>query len=303
PPLSAGRRAGVGPAVPVLELPASAAAARTALRFTAEGTDQDPGPRTVYADELGGLALLAGSVGPDTEPIPDVRALDRALAAAPWAAGTLHTVAYATSLRAAAAELNMHHSTLQDRLAQAEHWLGWPVHDPRGRLRLQLALALWRLHRNLHLRAGRQSGTSRHVTSCHVRSGRARTDTATPRHRMKDQFTLPPPQWSADERPLHDQSAYCDPMSATPPFPSRVTGRISAARLANTLGNWRVGGPRSGGKDLADALAALVHDGRLPPGIRLPPERELATALGVSRTMIGAACPRRGVGLCRYPGP
>ncbi|WP_326810094.1 helix-turn-helix domain-containing protein [Streptomyces scopuliridis] len=151
PPLSAGRRAGVGPAVPVLELPASAAAARTALRFTAEGTDQDPGPRTVYADELGGLALLAGSVGPDTEPIPDVRALDRAVAAAPWAAGTLHTVAYATSLRAAAAELNMHHSTLQDRLAQAEHWLGWPVHDPRGRLRLQLALALWRLHRNLHL--------------------------------------------------------------------------------------------------------------------------------------------------------
>ncbi|MFE2634626.1 alpha/beta hydrolase [Streptomyces scopuliridis] len=138
-----------GPAVPVLELPASAAAARTALRFTAEGTDRDPGPRTVYADKLGGLALPAGSVGPDTEPIPDVRALDRAIAAAPWAAGTIHTVAYATSLRAAA-ELNMHHSTLQDRLAQAEHWLGRPVHDPRGRLRLQLALALWRLHRNLH---------------------------------------------------------------------------------------------------------------------------------------------------------
>ncbi|MFJ9030723.1 helix-turn-helix domain-containing protein [Streptomyces sp. NPDC102274] len=151
PPLPGGRRVGVGPAVPVLELPASTAAARTALRFTAEGTDQDPGPRVVYADELGGLALLAASVGPDTEPIPDVRALDRAITAAPWAGGTLHTVAYATSLRAAAAELNMHHSTLQDRLAQAEHWLGWPVHDPRGRLRLQLALALRRLHRNLHL--------------------------------------------------------------------------------------------------------------------------------------------------------
>ncbi|MFE3143043.1 PLP-dependent aminotransferase family protein [Streptomyces scopuliridis] len=81
-------------------------------------------------------------------------------------------------------------------------------------------------------------------------------------------------------------------MSATPPFPSRVTGRISAARLADTLGSWRTGGPRSGGKDLADALAALVHDGRLPPGIRLPPERELAAALGVSRTMIGAALDR-----------
>ncbi|MGW2513471.1 hypothetical protein ACWC0A_29565 [Streptomyces scopuliridis] len=44
----------------------------------------------------------------------------------------------------------MHHSTLQDRPAQAEHGLGRPVHDPRGRLRLRLALALRRLHRDLH---------------------------------------------------------------------------------------------------------------------------------------------------------
>ncbi|MFE4829770.1 helix-turn-helix domain-containing protein [Streptomyces sp. NPDC056672] len=150
-PYTGGRRAGIGPAVPVLDLPASATAARTALRFTAEGGEQDPGPRTVYAEELGGLALLADSVGPGTEPIPDVRALDRAVAAAPWAASTLHAIAFAPSLRAAAAELTLHHSTLQDRLAQAEHWLGWPVHDPHGRLRLQLALAVWRLHRNQRL--------------------------------------------------------------------------------------------------------------------------------------------------------
>lgn len=150
-PSTGSRRAGIGPAVPVLDLPASATAARTALRFTAEGDEHDPGPRTVYADELGGLTLLADSVGPGTEPIADVRALERAVAAAPWAASTLHAVAFATSLRAAAAELTMHHSTLQDRLAQAEHWLGWPVHEPRGRLRLQLALTVWRLHRNQHL--------------------------------------------------------------------------------------------------------------------------------------------------------
>ncbi|MFF3753664.1 helix-turn-helix domain-containing protein [Streptomyces sp. NPDC002018] len=150
-PATGGRRAGIGPVVPVLGLPASAAAARTALRFTAEGDEQDPGPRTVYAEELGGLALLADAVGPGTEPIPDVRALDRALAAAPWVAGTLHAVAFAPSLRAAATELTLHHSTLQDRLAQAEHWLGWPVHEPRGRLRLQLALTVWRLHRNQRL--------------------------------------------------------------------------------------------------------------------------------------------------------
>jgi hypothetical protein len=147
-PATGGRRAGIGPSVPVPELPVSWAAARTALRFTAEGTDQDPGPRTVYADELGGLALLAQTVGPTTEPVPDVHALEHAAAAAPWVASTLNAVAFSTSLRAAAAELNVHHSTLQDRLAQAEHWLDWPVHDPHGRLRLQLALVLRRLHRN-----------------------------------------------------------------------------------------------------------------------------------------------------------
>ncbi|MFE3827934.1 helix-turn-helix domain-containing protein [Streptomyces sp. NPDC059092] len=147
PSAAGGRRAGVGPAVPVLGLPVSWAAARAALRFTAEGDERDPGPRTVYADDLGALVLLAAAVGAGTEPVPDVRALERAVAAAPWAALTLHTVAFAPSLRAAATELTLHHSTLQDRLAQAEQWLGWPVHDPYGRLRLQLALMARRLHR------------------------------------------------------------------------------------------------------------------------------------------------------------
>ncbi|WP_214408557.1 helix-turn-helix domain-containing protein [Sphaerisporangium fuscum] len=140
-------RAGVGPVVPLLELPASWAAARTALRFTADGGEQDPGPRVVYADELGGLAVLAAAVGPGTAPVPDVEALERAGAAARWMLTTLDAVASCSSLRAAAVALHVHHSTLQERLAQAEHLLGWPVREPRGRLRLQLALALRRLHR------------------------------------------------------------------------------------------------------------------------------------------------------------
>ncbi|MFF2846357.1 helix-turn-helix domain-containing protein [Streptomyces sp. NPDC058001] len=44
-------------------------------------------------------------------------------------------------------ELTVHHSTLQERLSQAEHLLGWDVHTPQGRLRLQLALAVRRLRR------------------------------------------------------------------------------------------------------------------------------------------------------------
>ncbi|MEU0384735.1 helix-turn-helix domain-containing protein [Streptomyces chartreusis] len=140
-------RLGVGPAVHVLELPRSWAEARTALRFTAEGTPQDPGPRVVYAEELGGIALLADLVVPGAEPPPDVRALETAAATTPWLPATLHAVASTASLRAAAAEINVHHSTLQDRLAHAEHLLGWPVRTPQGRLRLQLALAMRHLAR------------------------------------------------------------------------------------------------------------------------------------------------------------
>ncbi|WP_128374465.1 PucR family transcriptional regulator [Streptomyces cavernae] len=138
-----GSRVGVGPAVPVPDLHESWAAARTALRFTAYGTD--PGPRTVHADELGTLALLAEAVGPGTRPPADVRALDSAGAATPWLLATLNAVVSAPSLRTAATELNLHHSTLQDRLSHAEALLGWSVRDPHGRLRLQLALIVRRL--------------------------------------------------------------------------------------------------------------------------------------------------------------
>ncbi|MEU6354395.1 helix-turn-helix domain-containing protein [Streptomyces sp. NPDC047072] len=140
-------RVGVGPAVPVLELPESWVAARTALRFTAEGTAQDPGPCVVYADELGGIALLADLVVPGAEPPADVRALEAAAAATPWLLATVHAVVSTASLRAAAAEINVHHSTLQDRLTHAEHLLGWALRTPQGRLRLQLALAMRHLVR------------------------------------------------------------------------------------------------------------------------------------------------------------
>jgi hypothetical protein len=141
-------RLGVGPAVPVLDLPRSWAAARTAARFTAEGTAQDPGQRVVHADALGGTALLADLVVPGAEPPADVLALEAAAMATPWLLVTLHAVASTASLRAAATEINVHHSTLQDRLAHAEHLLGWPVRTPQGRFRLQLALTMRHLARS-----------------------------------------------------------------------------------------------------------------------------------------------------------
>lgn len=67
----------------------------------------------------------------------------------------------------------------------------------------------------------------------------------------------------------------------------------SPAALARQLGNWRTGdGSRPGTPgyvQLADALTALVRDGVLPVGSRLPAERTLAAALQVSRTTVTAA--------------
>ena len=69
----------------------------------------------------------------------------------------------------------------------------------------------------------------------------------------------------------------------TPPI-----GRVSGPRLARLLGNWQAGA-RPGSAALAGAIRLLVLDGRLPPGTTLPAEREVATALGVSRTLVATA--------------
>ena len=57
---------------------------------------------------------------------------------------TLDAVAGPHSLREAARALQVHHSTMQDRLAHAEALLGWKVRTQPGRLRLELALVLRR---------------------------------------------------------------------------------------------------------------------------------------------------------------
>jgi hypothetical protein len=91
--VSGGRRAGIGMAVSIDGLPVSWAAARTALRLAADGTKDDPGPRSVRYDELGGLALLAENVTSVAPVIPDELALEHAAVAAPWMLATLHAVA------------------------------------------------------------------------------------------------------------------------------------------------------------------------------------------------------------------
>lgn len=63
--------------------------------------------------------------------------------------------------------------------------------------------------------------------------------------------------------------------------------RVSGQRLRTVLGAWERPGPAYAA--LADGLRAAVLSGRLPLRTRLPSERELAEAVGVSRTTTTAA--------------
>ena len=61
---------------------------------------------------------------------------------------------------------------------------------------------------------------------------------------------------------------------------------ISARRVATLVGDFDRTPAYAG---LADALVLLIGDGRIPVGTRLPSERELTEALGVSRTTVTRA--------------
>lgn len=70
---------------------------------------------------------------------------------------------------------------------------------------------------------------------------------------------------------------------------------IGAATLARDLGRWQPdetrgsAGRRPGYRALADGIRLLVADGRIPLGVALPGERDLAAALDLSRTTISSA--------------
>src|SRR6476661_1020197 len=71
-----------------------------------------------------------------------------------------------------------------------------------------------------------------------------------------------------------------------------VTSSVRGVQLARLLGQWHSLPGRHRSPDyaaLAAAVRGLLSDGRLPLGVRLPAERELAEALGVSRTTVSAA--------------
>ena len=87
-------------------------------------------------------------------------------------------------------------------------------------------------------------------------------------------------------------------MSLAPAGTVDVHRHLSPAAAARLLGRWHAGGPAY--TALADALRAAVLAGTLAPHTRLPSERDLAVALGVSRTTTAAAYGRlRELGFAR----
>ena len=78
---------------------------------------------------------------------------------------------------------------------------------------------------------------------------------------------------------------------------------MNAAAIARRLGPWRQQ-PRAPGADLEQALRDAILLGRIPVGARLPSERSLAAALGISRGTVSATYSRlRGAGwLCTRTG-
>ena len=66
---------------------------------------------------------------------------------------------------------------------------------------------------------------------------------------------------------------------------------IDAAAMVVVLGGWATGADPLN-QQLADALRRAIDRGDLPPGMKLPSERDLSTALGISRTTICAAYDR-----------
>jgi len=68
-----------------------------------------------------------------------------------------------------------------------------------------------------------------------------------------------------------------------------MTTVLQGPQLARLLGRWQGGRSVPDYAALAATVRGLLSDGRLPLGVRLPAERELAVALGISRTTVTAA--------------
>lgn len=142
---------GIGVAGPGEELPESFRTALLAFRLVPGG----PGAAVVDAAELGVLLAAVGALEPVAARLPDVVALARLDARTRT---VLEVLAGSDSVRAAAATLGMHHSTLQARHEALTGDLGYDPRSPDGRTRHRLASLLLRLSPEIPDSGGRVRG-------------------------------------------------------------------------------------------------------------------------------------------------
>lgn len=145
---------GIGVATEIDHLPHSFRTALVALRLC----DPTHSP-TVTADAYGGLiGLLADA--PDDSPQPDAEKLAD-IARHPWGLTTVDALVRCSSVRQAAREAGVHHSTMQTRLDLLTECLGFDPTDGFGRTRLASAHLVWRLRHSRVLDLPAPSGQTR----------------------------------------------------------------------------------------------------------------------------------------------
>lgn len=134
--------AGIGLSATPSELDRSWLTALLALRLTS------PRRPVQTADELGSLIVFADMASHTTLEPADVTALKSLIEGEPKAWPMLEAIAESGSLRAVAGQLNLHHSSVQNRAAEFTAALGFDIRTPAGRVRLTLALTLFQLATN-----------------------------------------------------------------------------------------------------------------------------------------------------------
>ncbi|ELB86189.1 CdaR family transcriptional regulator [Rhodococcus wratislaviensis IFP 2016] len=118
--------------------------ARTALRLAVDPATL--GPTHVDYDELGSVAILVDAVDAKAAAdSADVRMVFDMSVRRPWVVPTLNAIQRRASAREVARELNLHHSTVQQRIDWLERHLGYTLSSSVGYARMTTTLILWRL--------------------------------------------------------------------------------------------------------------------------------------------------------------
>lgn len=133
---------GIGETVTVERLADSFDQALVALRLSRAG-------EAVTYRDLGALSLLVRAHDASPVPHPDAIAIGTATASSTIARRVLEAMELNTTVRAAAHELGLHHSTVQAHCDRLEKELGYSFRTAQGRTRLALGLALHRLGRDV----------------------------------------------------------------------------------------------------------------------------------------------------------